>query len=243
MTRMLTEVTQTWNPVTGCLHGCRYCWGRRLALGRLRKHYPNGFVPRFRPKKLRARFKPGDFVFVCDMSDLFGDWVPGEWIKRVLEVIEKHPDSTFLMLTKNPARYHAFSFPEWVVLGATIESDVAWPRIGSAPDPLRRAESMISLRGRKSVTVEPILDFSLNRFAGILKMINPDVIWIGYENYGCRLPEPPLWKTLKLIERLRESGIEVREKTLRPAWWEAKYAKGSRQEICFGRKKGGGDSR
>ncbi len=26
----------TWNPITGCLHGCSYCWARGLANGRLK---------------------------------------------------------------------------------------------------------------------------------------------------------------------------------------------------------------
>ena len=29
----------TWNPVTGCLNGCEYCYARRLANTRLRDRY------------------------------------------------------------------------------------------------------------------------------------------------------------------------------------------------------------
>lgn len=29
----------TWNPITGCLNGCEYCYARRLANGRLKQRY------------------------------------------------------------------------------------------------------------------------------------------------------------------------------------------------------------
>jgi len=35
-----------------------------------------------------------------------------------------------------------------------------------------------------------------------------------------RLPEPPLDKTIALIEKLEFYGIEVEKKQLREAWWE-----------------------
>ena len=36
----------TWNPVTGCLHGCRYCYAREIAEKKGRT-YPVGFTPLF----------------------------------------------------------------------------------------------------------------------------------------------------------------------------------------------------
>ena len=29
----------TWNPITGCLNGCPYCYARKLANGRLKSRY------------------------------------------------------------------------------------------------------------------------------------------------------------------------------------------------------------
>lgn len=44
-------------------------------------------------------------IFVCSMSDLFGAWVPEEWILEVIEACAKAPQHRYMFLTKNPARY------------------------------------------------------------------------------------------------------------------------------------------
>ena len=49
----------SWNPVTGCLHGCDYCYAREIAHKRAgsRRYYPAGFTPLFHertPRRTRA---------------------------------------------------------------------------------------------------------------------------------------------------------------------------------------------
>jgi protein gp37 len=41
-------------------------------------------------------------VFVCSMADLFGEWVPDEWIEAVFKACEAAPQHTYYFLTKNP---------------------------------------------------------------------------------------------------------------------------------------------
>jgi protein gp37 len=41
------------------------------------------------------------------MADLFGTWVPEEWIDKVLDVCNGAPQHRFIFLTKNPKRYMA----------------------------------------------------------------------------------------------------------------------------------------
>ena len=95
----------SWNPVTGCKHGCDYCYARRIAE---RFHGTDGFKPTFHPERLSepATIKKPSRIFVCSMADLFGDWVPDEWIVRVFEACDKAPQHTYLFLTKNPSRYY-----------------------------------------------------------------------------------------------------------------------------------------
>jgi len=229
--RMFHLVTDIWNPITGCEHLCCYCWARELVERRLKystKKYRGGFRPKLHPDELNATFKSGDFVFVADMGDMFGDFVPDHWILKVLNVVSKHPETTFLFLTKNPRRYWVMKIVlrtfRNAVFGATIETDddrlYAERRISSAPSPSERIEYMRSLRFlRRMVSVEPIIKFTPKFWEHIVD-IEPEFVYVGYDNWRCLLPEPRLDETLELIDRLREHGITVYEKTIRRAWWE-----------------------
>jgi len=134
-------VDRTWNPVTGCLHNCPYCYARRFARrfgsGDCRGDYeidrpsiagpyPYGFAPTFHRYRLDEpqRVKKPRNVFVCSMADLFGEWVSDEWIEKVFEACEKAPRHRYLFLTKNPERYFYFPLPTgdfWY--GSTITND------------------------------------------------------------------------------------------------------------------------
>ena len=113
----------TWNPVTGCYHGCEYCYARnqthRFGAGwetasenlpvldepvygqrigkdgkpETRKEaYPYDFIPTFHRYHLNDYIgKKGRNIFVCSMADLFGKWVPDEWIQEVFAACEKAP--------------------------------------------------------------------------------------------------------------------------------------------------------
>jgi len=131
----------TWNPVTGCLNDCPYCYARKLANGRLRKRYlaqwnmlnnlNYPFAPRFWPLRLREPYalKKPSRIFVCDMGELFGYWVPKDWIDRILEVAKDNPRHTFQFLTKFPIRLKEFQFPDNCWCGTTVTKDSDWPRI------------------------------------------------------------------------------------------------------------------
>lgn len=130
----------TWNPVTGCLHGCEYCYARGIAkrfgghlqqddendgyvltkpmyditpmsqdiarVGRILP-YPYDFAPTFHRYRLDIpeRWTRPRTIFVCSMADLFGDWVPLEWIQEVFEACRKAPQHRYLFLTKATERY------------------------------------------------------------------------------------------------------------------------------------------
>lgn len=226
--KMFNIVTETWNPVSGCLYNCRYCWARQLAETKLRNshRYSQGFKPMLNEHEFTVKFNSGDFVFVSDMGDLFGDFIPSEWIHRVLEHTALFPEAYFLFLTKNPARYLDFLFemPKNAILGATIETNLDdvfhIDDMSRAPSPSKRYAAMRDLEwDKKMVSVEPILDFNLETFSSWISNILPFLAYIGYDNYGNKLPEPALNKTLSLIERISEDTLVVK-KTIREAWFE-----------------------
>lgn len=69
--------------------------------------FPAGFTPTFHEYRLSmpAQKKKPANIFVCSMADLFGDWVPDEWIEKVFSACEAAPWHNYLFLTKNPNRY------------------------------------------------------------------------------------------------------------------------------------------
>ena len=149
----------TWNPVTGCQHGCEYCYARKIAQrfgghaetgerhvivsreGAAHKAvpFPFGFDPTFYHYRLKdpQTIKKPQTIFVCSMADLFGEWVPDEWIERVFQACYQASQHQYLFLTKNPDRYadaveyleeripdYAGDAPPGMWLGATATNNV-----------------------------------------------------------------------------------------------------------------------
>lgn len=124
MNRTKIEWTDyTWNPITGCKHGCWYCYARKLAV---RGFIKNNFEPTFYPERLKEpwNLKKPSKIFVCSVSDLFAPWTPVEWRDAVLQSIFDCPiKHTFQLLTKNPERIPNIAFPDNVWVGTTVTCD------------------------------------------------------------------------------------------------------------------------
>lgn len=71
--------------------------------------YPWFFIPtlhRYRLDQPQKWSEPRT-IFVCSMADLFGSWVPDEWIEEVFNACKAAPQHRYLFLTKNPSRYES----------------------------------------------------------------------------------------------------------------------------------------
>ena len=203
----------TWNPVTGCLHGCKYCYARELAeKASFKTIYPVGFTPLFRHDRLDAPVNTtypknttepeAGRVFVCSMADLFGHWVPVDWVSQVLDAMQKVPQWEYLLLTKNPARYQEFDLPKTAWVGATLDrQETAQQRI----DAVRRAKGAKI----KWVSLEPLLEPIKADFSGL------DWVVIGAQSgtvqNGEKVPgfAPDMEWVLDLIGQARQAGCAI----------------------------------
>ncbi len=178
-------------------------------------------APRLIEKEFEKKFDKDDFVFVCDMTDLFAQSVPTEYISQLFWYFKNSP-AQFLLLTKNPHRYLEFHPDNInVVWGATIESNRDCCSYSAAPCNPNRIKAMIDLRAynpliRRFISIEPIMDFDFETFRIELECMKPWAVAVGYDNYNSNLPEPALEKTNQLIEELKRFTI-VYVKTLREA--------------------------
>lgn len=129
----------TWNPITGCLNGCAYCYARKLANGRLKSRYLanhnvppidteepltleqagelqtrllDPFYPRFWPERLLdpdLESKKPKGIFPVDMGEWQADWVPIEWSHSLIGIIVACPQHRFYLLTHQPQSLNRFS--------------------------------------------------------------------------------------------------------------------------------------
>ena len=199
----------SWNPVTGCMHVCEYCYARRIAerFGSKQKPesiecsvlnapvrctdfysymrmagisagkvqpYPFDFFPTFHRYKLGEpqRWKKPRNIFVCSMADLFGDWVPDEWIEQVFEACEAAPQHKYLFLTKNGKRYL-----ELARKGIMPDTDNFWYGCSvTRPD----APFFFSNKCKTFASIEPILE-PFDWVPGLKHIGLPDWIIVGAE--------------------------------------------------------------
>lgn len=108
----------SWPVTAGCEHvsdGCEHCYAAKLTSGRL-KHLPaysglaekgrfNGKI-RLLPDRLDwpLHWRKPRKIFVADMSDLFYDEVPNDYIAQVFAVMGAARQHTFQILTKRHGR-------------------------------------------------------------------------------------------------------------------------------------------
>ena len=188
---------KTWNPVTGCKHGCEYCYAKDLAETRLSHIYPNGFKPTFWEDRLEEPIKllTSKKIFTTSMGDLFGHWVPNKWINKVLEVVNKCSQHEFQFLTKNPARYLNFDFPENVWVGTSADN---------CTDAHCRSEVLNMVDAKiKFLSLEPLLD----NVASYIDLSDIDWVIIAAQTNPDNQPKK-IWVE-RIIKRCKKRHIPI----------------------------------
>ncbi len=213
---MYPWVTHTHSHLGGeCPHKCRYCYVDNPRFGRPARYQGELRLIEDEFKvKYRTRDNAAMTIFIENCNDMFAEQVPREFILAILDHCREWPANTYVLQTKNPARFAEFmdSMPVSTILGTTIETNRDMAGISNAPHPQERMKAMVNLQGRKFVTIEPVLDFDVDILAEWIASINPEFLNLGADSKNHNLPEPSVEKILELTERLRSYGIELREK-------------------------------
>jgi protein gp37 len=194
----------TWNPVTGCVkisQGCKHCYADRMAT-RLRAmgsdRYVNGFAPTLHWDLVDAprRWRAPRTVFVNSMSDLFQDFVPLDFIRRVFATMEACPQHTFQVLTKRAERL------------AVLAGDLPWPAnvwMGVSVEDARVVERVRLLRRTpahvKFLSCEPLIG-PLNR----LPLTGIDWVIVGGESGPGARPMKQEWVE-SILAQCKRAGV------------------------------------
>jgi protein gp37 len=211
----------SWNPVTGCLRGCPYCYARSIATDKeMERVYPVGFKPLFHHERLacpsNTKVPEGEDpalrrVFVCSMSDLYGQWVPGDWIEQVHDACAASPQWQYIHLTKNPSRYGKYPPPPGSWVGTSVDEQ---KMVRIAEDAVRK----IDKAAVKWLSLEPLREEL--RFND-LSMFDWVVIGAQTETYqpnddGRRSAypafAPPFEWVARIVAQAREAGCAIHMK-------------------------------
>jgi protein gp37 len=134
--------------------------------------FPFGFFPTLHLNRMSrpARIKEPQNVFVCSMADLFGDWVPDEWIEMVLDHCYMAPQHSYLFLTKNPDRYYGvIEYMETGVKNCTIP-----PAIYLGATAANKKQLVNAYESRATwLSIEPLLEDISGYFEEYSVVIHP----------------------------------------------------------------------
>jgi protein gp37 len=163
--------------------------------------YPYEFDPTFYKYRLNDYAKKkGRNIFVCSMADLFGAWVPDEWIEEVFEACKAAPQHNYMFLTKNPQRY----------LDLEAEKKLPWADNFWFGTSITNPNTMYAWFTEKKfhwfVSIEPILEDIGDFGGGIL----PEWIIVGAEtgNRKDKVVPEKSWID-NIVRQCRENNIPI----------------------------------
>jgi protein gp37 len=152
-------------------------------------------------------------IFVGSMADLFGDWVPDEWIEKVFAACRQSPWHRYLFLTKAPWRYIGLYDAKKLMTGDNI-----WygSTITNNDDPYMYVKNKSI---NKFISIEPVLG-AFGRMVA-LKVSGAKLVIIGAETGrrpGKVIPER-VW-IRNIVDVCRDAGIAVFMKDSIAPYWD-----------------------
>ncbi len=210
---------KTWSPFVGCKFGCTYCKRSFQAQAKRQKHRCAkcyNYEPHEHPERLAQRLPKtgyGQFIFTCASGDI--SFCSTEYLEKIVDRMRSEPDKTFLIQSKNPKTFERIDWPNNVILGITMESNQAtllfdYSKISKAPPLYNRYRDFSMIKHHaKMITIEPVLDFSIDVMIARIETVKPLMIWLGYDTKKTGLPEPPIEKVRELHWQLSRLGFTV----------------------------------
>lgn len=163
--------------------------------------------------------------FVCSMTDMFGQWVPGDYIMRLLGAMSLAPKQTFQLLTKRPEIAQGMisqwcrvmnrdSLPENIWLGTSAENQAYFQ---SRLPWLLKTQVQV-----RFLSLEPLL--GPIRFTK--QDLSNDIRWIiiGGESGPHARPLDTQW-VRDILEQCRQASIPAFVKQLGSHWAQQVQAK------------------
>ena len=237
----------SWNPIrarnrkTGAVGhycekispGCAQCFASAMQprfhmpefLGRVeRVHFgDNKGVEVFLDEKILdqpLRWKKPRMIFPCSMTDLFGAWVPDEWIDKILTVMALCPQHVFQVLTKRAERMASFiSHCRFNKLDAAARSmgyTLEFAGIPLVPWPLKNIWAGVSVENQDQTkriswlrkTPAAILWLSLEPLLGPLELDLSGISWLVIGGESGRTARPCQLEWIRsIIKQCREAGV------------------------------------
>ena len=181
----------TWNPISGCIRGCKWCYAEKIY-----HRFGRSFDPKLHTERLEQplKIKKSSKIFTCSVADFYASWTKIGWRKRVYDIIDQCPQHVFQILTQDPQNINRkLNIPSNVWTGTTVRTQKETSRI----DLLRDAKSTI-----RFVSFEP--------FLGEIETDLTDIQWviIGAMTGPLRRKHKPEKEWIrKLIKKAKESDI------------------------------------
>lgn len=147
------------------------------------------------------------------MADLFGRWVPDDWIEQVFDACRRAPRHTYLFLTKNPQRYCDLASTGKL----PTEPNFWYGTTITGPD----MPFFFWDKANTFVSVEPLLEpFNTEATGGENPFERVGWVIIGaMTGPGSRKQQPKREWVEAIVKKAREAGTAVFMKdSLKPIW-------------------------